>query len=83
MASTLYRLNQGTGFGFLNLLTKVWWAELGRPHPQVKVHSNPGQELPENGNENHFKHELMLLFMRRQRRPTFFANVVVFAVILR
>lgn len=32
----------------LTLLTRVWWAELGWPHPQVYVLWNPKQELPEN-----------------------------------
>lgn len=53
----------------MNLLTKVWWAQLGSPHPQVMVHWNPGQEVPKNGIENHFKYSFMLLFIRQERRP--------------
>lgn len=43
-------------FGFKNVLTKVWWAELGCPHPQVMVLWNPLQEPPKNTVENHLKY---------------------------
>lgn len=72
--SSLYYFYQEAGFGLMKILTKVWWAELGCPHPQVKVHWNPAQEPPKNWIENHFKLWINVLVHEAAEETHMFCN---------